>query len=807
MKVTRQIEYKYKNAPIPGGGYVTGLIYHQTQPGILYARTDIGGSYRFNTEEKKWESLINHVTHEDLAETYPIALALDDKYPERLYIVGGITEKGYGVFSISEDYGKTFTYKRVPTTVHGNMSGRGTGYRLVVDKNDSNVLYFASQLGGLWKTTDRGETWERLPLEEGYTTFVWVSDDSRTIVVGTAGYTTRVDDSLRSHSLYVSYNAGASFEKLMMPQNVIVPDSKMNGLVASRYDYDGKYLYVTMNSTGRWNYIVDLGYSCDTGDVIGGKVIRYYFENGRIAGYDDITPDRDGTHTKEYLNYGFGGVCSCKAKPGLLVCSTLCREKEYPEGIYVSEDYGDTWKVSLCGLEEGGMYFRTSYMLPKYNAGVSLLHWQSDVKINPFNPNEMWFNSGTGVFTTDALLSENPAYHDWCDGIEETVHLNVYGPVDGEVQLVDIVGDLGGFAFRDLDKPCDNSFDDEGGNRYITCINADLSDVDSNMAIITARGNWKGITKGGLVRTTDGFKTFKRIPMPFDIGGKIAEQLHAIERPNTNPGWVAMSPDGQNIVWSVADGILLPVDMVIVSRDGGKSFKQVEVFDLTGSKVTKGYLKVFSDRVNSKLFYGFGGEGQLYVSTDGGFSYHQKQPIAKAAFGSEGKERSLFEMIVEECNNQKVEHFIDFPASHFGKIDTANRTEVRGVAGEEGLFYMALGKDGLWKYHYDSAHDVITCTKLMASGDNCFRMGLGVGRPGGKYIGEPKAIYFCGNVDGQYGFYRTLDECKSYERLNTANQMYGEINSMDADKRVFGRFFLATGSRGVLYGEPVKEGN
>ena len=52
----------------------------------------------------------------------------------------------------------------------------------------------------------------------------------------------------------------------------------MNGLVASRYDYDGTYLYVTMNVTGRWNYVVDLGYSCDSGDVIGGKVLRYYFQ-------------------------------------------------------------------------------------------------------------------------------------------------------------------------------------------------------------------------------------------------------------------------------------------------------------------------------------------------------------------------------------------------------------------------------------------------------------------------------------------------------------------------------------------------
>ncbi len=803
MKVMKHVNYEYKNAPIPGGGYVTGLIYHPTKQGILYARTDIGGTYRFDREEKRWQSLINHVTQEDLSETYPIALALDERRPECLYIVSGITKNRYGILSISEDYGKSFVKKKVPMTVHGNMSGRGTGYRLVVDKNDANTLYFASQLDGLWKTTDRGDSWEKLPLEEGYTTCVWVSDDSQTIVVGTAGYTTRVNDSLRGHSLYVSYDAGVSFEKLMMPENVIVEDSKMNGLVASRYDYDGKYLYMTMNVTGRWNYIVDLGYSCDTGDVIGGRVVRYYFENGRIAGYDDITPDREGQHTSGYLNHGFGGVCSCKSKPGLLAVSTLCREKDYPEGIYISEDYGNSWRVSLCGLEVGNMQFRTSYMLPKYNGNHSLLHWLSDVKIDPFNPNELWFNSGTGVFTTDALLSENPAYHDYCDGIEETVHLNVYGPLSGDVQLVDIVGDLGGFAFRDLDKPCDNSFDDENGNRYITCINADISDSDSNLAVITARGNWTGKTQGGLIRTQDGFKTFQRIPMPFGIGGKIEEQLHIIEKPNVNAGWVAMSHDGRNIVWSVAKGIQLPLEMVIASRDGGKSFKQVEVFDLTGSKVTTGFLKVFSDRVNADLFYGFGGEGQLYVSKDGGYSYHQKQPFAKAAFGSDRDNRSLFEMIVEECYDQKVEHIIDFPKIMFGKIDTANKTEIRGIAGEQGAFYMALGKEGLWKYEYDSKEDAITCTKIMQNGDSCFRMGLGLGRPGGKYIGEPKMIYFSGIINGEYGFYRTVDECKTYERLNTADQMYGEINSVDGDKQKFGRFFLATGSRGVLYGEQV----
>lgn len=194
MKVHKTITYEYKNAPIPGGGYVTGLLYHPKQPGILYARTDIGGVYRYEYEKKCWKSLIDSVSMEDISETFPIACALDEKKPERLYIMSGINGQGYGKFSISENYGETFIHKKIPVTVHGNLCGRGTGYRLVVDKKDENTLYFASQLDGLWKTTDRGDTWERLPLEENYMTCVWVSDDSKTIVAGTAGYTTRESD-------------------------------------------------------------------------------------------------------------------------------------------------------------------------------------------------------------------------------------------------------------------------------------------------------------------------------------------------------------------------------------------------------------------------------------------------------------------------------------------------------------------------------------------------------------------------------------------------------------------------------------
>ena len=136
----KQIPYEYKNLPIPGGGYVTGFLYHGKQRDVLYARTDIGGTYRFDAEKRRWISLIPHVTMEDLSETFPIAMALDDNNPAMLYIACGINKNQSGVLAVSEDFGEHFRYEKIPVMVHGNLNGRGTGERLVVDRDSSDGL-------------------------------------------------------------------------------------------------------------------------------------------------------------------------------------------------------------------------------------------------------------------------------------------------------------------------------------------------------------------------------------------------------------------------------------------------------------------------------------------------------------------------------------------------------------------------------------------------------------------------------------------------------------------------------------------
>ena len=115
--------------------------------------------------------------------------------------------------------------------------------------------------------------------------------------------------------------------------------------------------------------------------------------------------------------------------------------------------------------------------------------------------------------------------------------------MDGPVKVLDILGDLGGFAFEDPDTPCANSFADADGNRYITCINADFSDEHPEYVIVTPRGNWKGKTKGGLILSKDYGKTFTRLPLPFGISDYLDERFREIECPNVNSGWVAMASD------------------------------------------------------------------------------------------------------------------------------------------------------------------------------------------------------------------------------------------------------------------------
>ncbi len=781
--LNEQIEYEYRNLPIPGGGYVTGFQFHPDFEDVLYIRTDIGGTYKYDYVDNKWESINEDVSMQDLSLTYPIALATGEER-DSLYIVSGVYPHGgdnnTGVFSISKDGGKSFSHKKMPCMVHGNLNGRGTGSRLVRCEGTTDTFYYASQCDGLFKTTNCGDSWELLYTGgEKHMTFVWCSGDGNTVIAGTAGVDTG-DGVFRGHSLYVSYDFGYNFEKLIMPENIVIPNTKLSGYVAHRYTYDGKYFYCTLTNTGKRAYTVPLGYSCDCGDVTGGRVLRYSFDDtGRISGYDDITPTviadingRLNISKSELPDYGFGGICSCGKMPGLLALTTISRS--YGDMVYISYDYGENWEIALYDLQIGKIHFNTSYMKPEYNGGYSLIHWLTDIKLNPHNPDEVWFNTGTGVFRCDNFTDEDRSFYDCCKGIEETVHLNVYSPIDGPVKCIDIVGDLGGFAFTDIDKECENSFSNRQGNRYITCINADYSDSYPSTVIATARGNWTGKTKGGLIISHDYGLTFDRIPFNYGISEYLNARFRRIEMPNNNSGWVAISNDTGHILYSVADGINLYMKGVIVSHNQGKNFIKCRIFDIFGNDISESdlHMKVFADRIQSEIFYGFGDDFNIYISKDCGNTFNQiKTPFKLVGVNA-------------------------------GLIDGANRTEIRAENGKSGIFYAATGKYGLWKLIFDVENQLLDFIRLCGEADFVFAVGLGLLSPDSNYMRDKKAIYICGVIDGEYGFFRSFNDGTSWQKISNAKQNFGIVQSIDGDSRCYGRFFIASGSFGLKYGIP-----
>src|SRR5436190_19128104 len=69
--------YTWKNVQIAGGGFVPGIIFNQAQQNLIYARTDIGGAYRWDQSTKTWTPLLDWVGQSDWGHNGVVSLATD----------------------------------------------------------------------------------------------------------------------------------------------------------------------------------------------------------------------------------------------------------------------------------------------------------------------------------------------------------------------------------------------------------------------------------------------------------------------------------------------------------------------------------------------------------------------------------------------------------------------------------------------------------------------------------------------------------------------------------------------------------
>jgi len=152
--------YAWRNVVIGGGGFVTGIITHPRQQNLMYARTDVGGAYRWDEAAQRWIPLTDGIGDVDF--TGIESLAVDPSDANRVYLAAGIYSRGKAAIFRSADQGRTWLSTEVPFKMGGNEAGRFNGERLAVDPNDGKVLFFGSRRDGLWKSRDRGVTWEKV---------------------------------------------------------------------------------------------------------------------------------------------------------------------------------------------------------------------------------------------------------------------------------------------------------------------------------------------------------------------------------------------------------------------------------------------------------------------------------------------------------------------------------------------------------------------------------------------------------------------------------------------------------------------
>ncbi|MEU2060079.1 RICIN domain-containing protein [Streptomyces sp. NPDC013455] len=488
--------YVWRNAQVVGGGYVTGLVFNQREKGLLYARTDMGGAYRWDTGAEQWIPLTDWIGEKDWNLLGIDSVATDPVEPKRLYLMAGTYTNewaGNGAILRSTDRGRTFKRTDLPFKVGGNEDGRGAGERLVVDPADHGTLLLGTRKNGLWRSTDFGVTWRQVssfPVKDGASSGGGVSfvtygpAGSKTIYVG-------VGD--KSTSLYRSTDGGSTWQAVPGQPTGRLPQ---HGVLSG----DGS-LYLT--------YTNALG----PNGVTGGSVWKYTPARGA---WKNISPSSG--------DYGFSGLAVDPRKPSTVMVTTLGRW--YPQDeIYRSTDGGTTWKA-LADKSK-----RDASAAPY--VGTHTGHWMTALAIDPFDSGHVLYGTGNGILRSkDAGASDSGGTSHWsmgARGLEETALLDAIAPPGGAT-VITSMGDQGGFRHDDLTKVPSGRL-----KNPLMTNSTDIDFAQSKPSVMVRVG--RGGAQDGAYSTDGGssWNGFKAEPVA-----------------GAQDGRVALAADGSTIVWTQA---------------------------------------------------------------------------------------------------------------------------------------------------------------------------------------------------------------------------------------------------------------
>ena len=724
--------YTWRNVQIAGGGFVPGIVFNPTERNLIYARTDIGGAYRWNEPTQRWTPLLDWVGWNNWGYNGVHSLATDPVQTNRVYAAVGMytnsRDPNNGAILRSTDRGTTWQVSALPFKLGGNMPGRGMGERLAVDPNRNSVVYFGAPEGnGLWRSTDFGATWSRVTSfpnagnyaadpndPNGYLSHrpgvTWVLFDRST---GTAGNPTQgiyVGVADKNNTVYRTTNGGASWERIA---------GQPTGYLAHKgvVDHTNRVLYVATSDTG--------------GPYDGGKgdVWKYSIATGAWTRISPIP----SSSAEDY--FGYSGLTIDRQNPNTIMVATQI--SWWPDVIFFrSTNGGASWTRVWDWASYPNRTFRYRMDItsspwltfggnPQPPEVTPKLGWMTEsLEIDPFNSDRMMYGTGATIYgTTDLRRWDAGAQftiRPMAAGLEETAVLDLVSPPSG-APLVSALGDIGGFRHTNLDAVPPMMFTSPG---FTSTTSLDFAELDP--AVLVRAGSFTDADRPGdshVAFSTDGGANWFQGTEPGGVneGGTVAAAA--------NGSRFVWAPRGQPVHYSVGFGSSWSVSAGIPTE-----------------------AVVESDRVNPSKFYGLSG-GRFYVSTNGGTSF-----TASAATG--------------------------LPAS----------AKYKAVAGREGDLWLA-GDTGLFR----STNSGASFTRL-GSVTSARNVGFGRGAAGSTY----PAVYVVGTIGGVSGVFRSDDTGATWVRINDDAHQYGNMGeALTGDPRVYGRVYLGTNGRGVLYADRV----
>lgn len=581
--------YTFKNVQIVGGGYVDGIVFHPASSGLVYARTDIGGAYRYNTSTSSWVPLLDFTTRANSSLIGVESIGIDPSDATRLYLGVGEYAESYGsngAVLVSADQGNTFTQVALPIKLGSNDNGRGAGERIQVDPNLGTKLYLGSRNNGLYTSADRGMTWSPVStfpvtaatsgvgvvFEQFIKSSGTTGSATKTIYVGVSATGTGTDP----QPLYVSNDGGTTWTAVAgAPTGMYIEQGAVG--------QDGNLYYVFSNQPG-------------PNSVTGGAVYQYVPPTaaGTAGVWNNITPPRVSGYQG-----GYGGLSMDPEAKGTIMVSTLDHYYPGSDDLWRSLDYGKTWySINTVGAKRDVSL--SPYLLFGSTALTGTSNWPTALAIDPYNSAHVMHGNGQTILTTSNMTVSDTqtTASNWtvgAVGIEETVPLVLISPPSGPANLLSGLGDIGGFQHTTL-----TASPSQGAFLNPLFANGTGLDFAQSTTTIMARVGTGSNNQFGAYSTNSGTSW---TPFPANPAGV-----------TTGAGTIAVSADGSTFVWQPGDS----AGVTSYTTNNGTSWTKC-----TG--VTAGK-PVIADRINAKTFYSFDSSaGNLYTSVDGGVTFTQTQ--------------------------------------------------------------------------------------------------------------------------------------------------------------------------------------